>query len=450
MKTIGDALKAHLANAVTTLAICWQLIRTDGTVYSFTAFDEDLVVGGVTYKSTAGFTRTAIQTGSAGEVDNLEVVGFFGEDSIVERDLKNGLFDYARVYLFAVNWADLSQGIIRLRRGWIGECTLSPSGAFLAELRGLTQALVQEFGTDYMPICRADLGDAQCKIPLAPPIWFTPWTAIDATTYTRALTQPDDTARTAIFQAAGPGAVGPVEPAWNFAVGATTTDGTVTWICRPAWRTIGTVLSVLDQHRFIPSTLVIPANPSAGFNSNNGGIGFNQVVVAGATIEVSDGAISHGLTASSDTSPSAAATFFAHWVNGFTDWKIVATQAGNVVYLVNSSGLDGFITATGDTQGGIIIRNFNAKPFEGGTVTWISGDNAGRSMEVKAYDSAGMVTLWLGMYFTIQVGDRFYINPGCNKRRDTCLNTFNNIVNFRGEPDMPMMDKVLSYPQAGA
>ena len=78
-----------------------------------------------------------------------------------------------------------------------------------------------------------------------------------------------------------------------------------------------------------------------------------------------------------------------------------------------------------------------------------TGDNAGRSMELKAYDSSGMITLWLAMYFTIQVGDRFFVNPGCNKRRDTCLNTFNNILNFRAEPDMPMMDKVLSYPQAG-
>src|SRR6185503_1658790 len=108
--------------------------------------------------------------------------------------------DYASIYLFAVNWADLTQGICKLRRGWLGECTRSPGGIFQAELRGLTQALVQEFGQVYQPICRADLGDDQCRMPIKPAAWSAHAT-VSKDDYRQALTQSSDALLTAIFQA---------------------------------------------------------------------------------------------------------------------------------------------------------------------------------------------------------------------------------------------------------
>jgi len=46
--------------------------------------------------------------------------GEFLADGIIEQDMKNGLFNYATIHVFLVNWADLTQGILRLRRGWLG------------------------------------------------------------------------------------------------------------------------------------------------------------------------------------------------------------------------------------------------------------------------------------------------------------------------------------------
>jgi crotonobetainyl-CoA:carnitine CoA-transferase CaiB-like acyl-CoA transferase len=95
----------------------------------------------------------AIQTNSTGEVDNLELLGFFQDDAITERDLKNGLFDYASIYVFTINWTDLTQGICRLRRGWIGECTLSPAGIFKAKNHYLI--IIAPLDHQFAGLCRA-------------------------------------------------------------------------------------------------------------------------------------------------------------------------------------------------------------------------------------------------------------------------------------------------------
>ena len=90
--------------------------------------------------------------------------------------------------------------------------------------------------------------------------------------------------------------------------------------------------------------------------------------------------------------------------------------------------------------------------FVDGVVTFSSGANAGRSMEVKAWTSAtATVTLFLPMPAPIQVGDTQTLYPGCRKTTADCRDKFANIVNFRGEPFVPGLDGLLQSPAtAGA
>jgi uncharacterized phage protein (TIGR02218 family) len=67
----------------------------------------------------------------------------------------------------------------------------------------------------------------------------------------------------------------------------------------------------------------------------------------------------------------------------------------------------------------------------GGKITWTSGLNAGYVMEIKSYISL-QVELYLPMPADITVGDTFDFSPGCNKQRSTCIDSYNNIDNFRG------------------
>lgn len=80
--------------------------------------------------------------------------------------------------------------------------------------------------------------------------------------------------------------------------------------------------------------------------------------------------------------------------------------------------------------------------FDFGKLTFTSGKNAGLSMEVKEYEP-GKVTLVFPMPYEVAVGDGFSIAVGCDKSFETCVGRFNNAVNFRGEPHVPGIDKML-------
>jgi uncharacterized phage protein (TIGR02218 family) len=82
--------------------------------------------------------------------------------------------------------------------------------------------------------------------------------------------------------------------------------------------------------------------------------------------------------------------------------------------------------------------------FNAGKITFTSGLNNGLSMEVKSY-TVGVLVLQLPMPYAIAVGDTFSVRRGCNKigRLGDCKLVFNNYVNFRGEEDLPGLDKIL-------
>jgi uncharacterized phage protein (TIGR02218 family) len=81
--------------------------------------------------------------------------------------------------------------------------------------------------------------------------------------------------------------------------------------------------------------------------------------------------------------------------------------------------------------------------FEGGKLTFTSGDNNGYSMEVKSFAS-GVIALQQGMPNPISVGDTYSLSAGCDKLLATCRDKFSNVVNFRGFPHVPGTDRLLS------
>jgi uncharacterized phage protein (TIGR02218 family) len=167
VKQLSSNMKSHIEGEVTSLATCWSLTRQDGVALSFTDFDNDLTVDGNIYRAETGYSRTAIENTSGLTVDNLDIIGSLDSAAITEQDLMAGLYDFAEVTIFMVNWQDLSMGRIPLRTGWLGEISFE-DGRFTAELRGLGQALLSEIGEVYTPTCRVDLGSSACGIDLSP------------------------------------------------------------------------------------------------------------------------------------------------------------------------------------------------------------------------------------------------------------------------------------------
>ncbi len=85
--------------------------------------------------------------------------------------------------------------------------------------------------------------------------------------------------------------------------------------------------------------------------------------------------------------------------------------------------------------------------FSRGLLTWLSGANQDRTAQVRVHskDSSSVkIELWQRMAETIAVGDQFLIVAGCDKQFSTCKEKFDNVANFRGFPQVPGNDFMLS------
>ena len=100
---------------------------------------------------------------------------------------------------------------------------------------------------------------------------------------------------------------------------------------------------------------------------------------------------------------------------------------------------------------GSVVGNVIGGPL-GGRVGFLAGQflgNTGLSMEIKSWDlAAKRVTLFLPMSFDVTPGDAVTLRAGCAKSLGVCRDTFDNVLNFRGEPFVPGNDLLFRTPDA--
>jgi hypothetical protein len=528
MKTISAALAAHLAGDVTTLASCWRISRRDGREFFFTDHDRDLVFEDEIYLASSGYSRSAIANEAGLAVDNLDVEDVFDHEQISEQDLRAGLFDHAEVNVFLVNWADLSQGKHRLRRGWFGEVQLSEAGMFRTELRGLTQALSTRIGEIYSPECRADLGDHRCRVPIEPPlIARNTLYAVGDVVRVAALTAGPERYPLPLvnagFDEGDPGG-------WTVVSGSVTVktansplvahagthflDGgaVASFEIRQTVDLANAVdLAVIDAGRCTLDVRCFRANSGSdsqdqgrviaeladaagaplatlldsGSESFAAGSGWHERAAIGAAVpagsrslrlrflgtRVNGTACNAALdsVAATVTDPLAslqgAAVFAGRLYTCITAGTTAAEQPAyaTAIGAETADGAAVFAASEAWTRAGKVAQVIDRRTvvalvdeprasdgwFAGGVLTWESGPNAGRSMEVKAWSQATQqLTLFLPAGYAIAAGDRFRLAPGCDKRLDSCSARFVNVLNFRGEPYVPGQDALLRYPDA--
>ena len=95
-------------------------------------------------------------------------------------------------------------------------------------------------------------------------------------------------------------------------------------------------------------------------------------------------------------------------------------------------------------------RNFTATGltlesnyFDMGQFYFTTGPNAGIKTEIKEHLVGGVIKLVLPLPYPVLVGHQFTAIRGCMKSLTACK-SYNNVLNFRGEPHLPGLDKVLT------
>lgn len=172
MKNIPPGLLDHLSQTATTWCYLLKIEcrgTWQGTVLGFADLDADIVYddgqGEVTYSSSNGFSPDRIeQFSDITAVDNSVVNGWISESGITTSQILAGVFDYANVSLYRVNYRDLSMGHEVVDYGTCGETKFS-GNKWAVEFRGLGQQAKQIISQQYSLTCRAAFGDAKCKMP---------------------------------------------------------------------------------------------------------------------------------------------------------------------------------------------------------------------------------------------------------------------------------------------
>lgn len=457
MKSISNALSNHLDQEVTTLATCWKIVRTDGFELGFTSHDTDLEIDGLVYDSAHGYSSSAISANSDFSVDNSDVNGVLDSDKITDADLKNGLYNFAEVYMFVINWSDLSQGILKLRRGWFGEVTVGQNGQFTTELRGMNQALSHSYVEVFTPECRTDFCSAKCKLNIKD-------FEQSAVVYSAAAGARRTFTTSGVEDVVGSTSVGAYKK-WRILVHAAGGDNVyafsdIQFFDQTGAEITGGTPSALhwtkkhepkkgrdsDYHSehwssdFVPETgsdEEAPIWPDAWFQMS-----WDSVKDVKA-ISITVGENFH-------RGPTSFALQFSN--NDGLSWSTALSCS------IDQWTKDGQTAVWGIGSGSVDPINYpdapisvappftGASTFVGGTVRWTAGMNRGRTMEIIDF-SGQTITLFEGMAYEINAGDTFVIAQGCDKQAATCK-LYDNIINFRGEPFVPGQDEFMRYPDA--
>lgn len=159
---------AALASELTHLALCWRLVRRDGVALGFTSHDNALLVDGLLHRARPGMTPSAIVLGDGLEADDMDVDGALSSTALTADDLVAGRWDGARLSLFLVDWRAPDDGQLALASGTLGDVAVGqgPDAGFQAELVGPAAALAANVVECCSPECRAELGDARCRVPM--------------------------------------------------------------------------------------------------------------------------------------------------------------------------------------------------------------------------------------------------------------------------------------------
>lgn len=442
-------------------------------ILGFTTHPKNLVFQNVTYKAHVGYSSDAIRQGSDLAVDSIDHRGILQNaakydlnqlliDGVSDEDLLAGFYDNARVSIFAVNYEDLTQGMIAMPvAGNLGKITLQ-RGIYNAEFVSESAKLQQELQEVYSQVCRADLGDDfdgsepehdrhpgyGCKVRLDPPKWkattaYTVRPAGDAGLGSVVKATNANIQRR--FECSTAGTSAASEPTWNITLGATTTDGTAVWTTREGLTKVGIVHSVIDRRRFRDDDRYEPPTLGQGGTSTLFPIaavnqGAKQFTIAGNFAAEFPAQSAFSVTSSPGN-------------DGDYTIAAVLDSGANTVITVNQS----IPSATAD---GNIVGRIAALVgfFTHGKVTFLDGKNKGIAREVRAFSlttvdgetftGPGLFELFEAFPFDIAVGDRYEAHAGCDKSLVMCLGKFDNMHNRRAEDNIPGTDRVLLYPDA--
>lgn len=159
-------MAAWLAEQLVPLAWCWRIERRDGVTIGLTTHDAAVEIDGLCFAPTPGMRPSAIHQRAGLDGASFDIEGALSSAAISAEDLALGRWDGAALTLLAVNWETPNVEPVVIARGRVGAVSSDGAG-FTAELSGRDVDLDATFIPETSPECRAELGDARCRVAMA-------------------------------------------------------------------------------------------------------------------------------------------------------------------------------------------------------------------------------------------------------------------------------------------
>jgi uncharacterized phage protein (TIGR02218 family) len=157
---------AMLDRKLSSVAFCWRIERRDGAGIALTSHDRSLTIDGVEYEPAPGMTPAAIRAELGLGPDRSEVIGSLSSEAISAADVAAGRWDGAQLVLTAIDWDSADGEALELLSGELGQVRAKDL-AFEADLLGAAAKLERPVCPSTSPSCRAELGDARCRVDMA-------------------------------------------------------------------------------------------------------------------------------------------------------------------------------------------------------------------------------------------------------------------------------------------
>jgi uncharacterized phage protein (TIGR02218 family) len=163
---IKPVMASLMVSGVQCFAALWKIERVDGTIFRFTDHNVEIEFEGEIYSpSESSFSATAREFSDGTTPQNFTASGAIVSSSITDEDLREGLFDMAKVVETIVDWRFPWAGHF-ISRTFLIEETKTDGVKWEAKVAGLLLRLSNSIGSVYSKDCEYRLGDSRCGVDL--------------------------------------------------------------------------------------------------------------------------------------------------------------------------------------------------------------------------------------------------------------------------------------------
>ena len=165
MRDIAGPLLAAIKSPVTTLSCIVDIVCQNGRAFYMSASDRDIVYGGQTYKTANGCNLSQVQTVLGTQAESVTIQALLG-GGISSGLIEAGIFDNAVLRVLIVDYTNLAN-VINFFEGYVSEVTYADRLTAQFAAQAYLSLDIKLAADLYSSNCRADLGDAKCKYPIA-------------------------------------------------------------------------------------------------------------------------------------------------------------------------------------------------------------------------------------------------------------------------------------------